>query len=106
MKGDEDKTLSEIGIDFSSNKERTTIKLLPSNSKMQRRSAIVAEADSASYNSMQDEELPMGATADSPLHNKRVSIYACKKIPYFSICSFPIIRITLNSSSSSSFPLE
>lgn len=63
MKGDEDKTLCEIGIDFSLNKERTTIKLLPSNSKMQRRSAIVAEADLALPNSMEDEELALGASA-------------------------------------------
>lgn len=40
----EDKTLSEIGIDFT--KERTTIKLVPINHSVHRRSAIVSEADS------------------------------------------------------------
>lgn len=98
LKGDEDKTLSEIGIDFSSNKERTTIKLLPSSSIMQRRSAIVAEADSTLP--VEDDELALGASAsqspveptsspiplplfsngsqESTTHNESIPLYPCK----------------------------
>ncbi|XP_055315105.1 ubiquitin carboxyl-terminal hydrolase 47 isoform X3 [Sitodiplosis mosellana] len=58
----EDKTLSDIGIDFSS-KKRTTIKLVPINHSMHRRSAIVSEADSTLPSSLDDEELALGASA-------------------------------------------
>lgn len=92
----EDKTLSEIGIDFSSRK-RTTIKLVPINQMLHRRSAIVSEADSTLPSSLDDEELVLGASASpveptsSPIplplfseeipvarnHNDSMSIYPC-----------------------------
>lgn len=59
----EDKTLSEIGIDFSS-KKHTTIKLIPANSSVHRRSAIItSEADTTLPNSLDDDELALGASA-------------------------------------------
>ncbi|XP_031619612.1 ubiquitin carboxyl-terminal hydrolase 47 isoform X2 [Contarinia nasturtii] len=57
----EDKTLSEIGIDFSSTKNKTTIKLVPTSQSVHRRSAIVSEADSTLQ--LDDEELALGASA-------------------------------------------
>lgn len=90
----EDKTLSEIGIDFT--KERTTIKLVPINHSVHRRSAIVSEADSTLPSSLDDEELALGASASpvepmsSPIplplfseepvtrnHNDSISLYPC-----------------------------
>lgn len=95
----EDKTLSEIGIDFSSTKnQNTTIKIVPINSLIHRRSAIVSEADSTLPSSMDDEELALalGASASpveptsSPIplplfseepstrnHNDSLSLYPC-----------------------------
>lgn len=91
----EDRTLSEIGIDFSS-KKRTTIKLVPMNHSVHRRSAIVSEADSTLPGSLDDEELALGASASpveptsSPIplplfseepvtrnHNDSISLYPC-----------------------------
>lgn len=91
----EDKTLSEIGIDFSS-KTRTTIKLVPISNSVHRRSAIVSEADSTLPNPLDDEELALGASASpveptsSPIplplfseepvtrnHNDSISLYPC-----------------------------
>lgn len=92
----EDKTLSEIGIDFSPTKTRTTIKIVPINSLIHRRSAIVSEADSTLPSSLDDEELALGASASpveptsSPIplplfseepvtrnHNDSLSLYPC-----------------------------
>lgn len=92
----EDKTLSEIGIDFSSSKKRTTIKIVPISSLVHRRSAIVSEADSTLPSSLDDEELALGASASpveptsSPIplplfseepvtrnHNDSLSLYPC-----------------------------
>lgn len=92
----EDKTLSDIGIDFST-KKRTTIKLVPVNHSVHRRSAIVSEADSTLPSSLDDEELALGASASpveptsSPIplplfseepvtrnHNDSISLYPCK----------------------------
>lgn len=92
----EDKTLSEIGIDFSSSQNRTTIKIVPMNGLKHRRSAIVSEADSTLPDTLDDEELALGASASpveptsSPIplplfseesvarnHNDSVSLYAC-----------------------------
>lgn len=98
----EDKTLSEIGIDFSPTKTRTTIKIVPINSLTHRRSAIVSEADSTLPSSLDDEELALGASASpveptsSPIplplfseepvsrnHNDSLSLYPCM---YFVFC--------------------
>lgn len=97
----EDKTLSEIGIDFSQAKTRTTIKIVPINSLTHRRSAIVSEADSTLPSSLDDEELALGASASpveptsSPIplplfseepvtrnHNDSLSLYPCM----YSLC--------------------
>lgn len=103
----EDKTLSEIGIDFSS-KKRTTIKLVPISHIVHRRSAIVSEADSTLPSSLDDEELVLGASASpveptsSPIplplfseetpvarnHNDSLSLYPCMRhfLQHFSYC--------------------
>lgn len=92
----EDKTLSEVGIDFSSSNKRTTIKLVPISSTIHRRSAIGGEADSTLPNSIDDDELALGASASpvepisSPIplplfseesttrnHNDSISLYPC-----------------------------
>lgn len=92
----EDKTLSEIGIDFTATKKRTTIKLVPMHHLVHRRSAIMSEADSTLPNSLDDEELALGASASpveptsSPIplplfseepmtrnHNDSISLYPC-----------------------------
>lgn len=58
----EDKKLSEIGIDFAG-KKRTTIKLVPMNHLVHRRSAILSEADTTLPSSLDDDELALGASA-------------------------------------------
>lgn len=94
------KTLSEVGIDFTSSK-RTTLKLVPPSSSnlTQRRSAII-EADSTVTNVLDDDELALGASASpveansSPIplplfseeatstsHSETISLYPCKRIP-------------------------
>lgn len=88
--------LSETGIDFTSKKNRTTIKLVPTSNLVYRRSAIVSEADSTLPGSLDDEELALGASASpveptsSPIplplfseepvtrnHNDSISLYPC-----------------------------
>lgn len=102
----EDKTLSEIGIDFSSTKNHTTIKIVPINSLIHRRSAIVSEADSTLPSSLDDEELALalGASASpveptsSPIplplfseepatrnHNDSLSLYPCNMFNIYSL---------------------
>lgn len=96
------KTLSEVGIDFTSSK-RTTLKLVPasSNNLTQRRSAIIStsEADSTISNSLDDDELALGASASpveansSPIplplfseeatstsHSETISLFPCERI--------------------------
>lgn len=96
------KTLSEVGIDFTSSK-RTTLKLVPPSSSnlTQRRSAIVntSEADSTVTNPLDDDELALGASASpvetnsSPIplplfsdeptsttHTETISLYPCKRV--------------------------
>lgn len=95
----DDRTLSEIGIDFSSAKKRTTLKLVPFRSNSQRRSAIVTanEADSTVPKISDDDELALGASASpvesnsppiilplfseeptSACNNDSISLYPCK----------------------------
>lgn len=101
------KTLSEVGIDFTSSK-RTTLKLVPpsKNNLTQRRSAIIhtSEADSTVTNSLDDDELALGASASpveansSPIplplfseeatstsHSETISLYPCKRAPVLKI---------------------
>lgn len=98
------KTLSEVGIDFTSSK-RTTLKLVqPSSTNLtQRRSGIVntSEADWTVKNTLDDDELALGASASpveansSPIplplfseeptstshHSETISLYPCKWSP-------------------------
>lgn len=96
------KTMSEVGVDFTSSK-RTTLKLVPpaSSNLTQRRSAIVDnnEADSTVTNPLDDDDLALGASASpvetnsSPIplplfsdeptstsHSETISLYPCKRI--------------------------
>lgn len=98
------KTLSEVGIDFTSSK-RTTLKLVqPSSTDLtQRRSGIVStsEADWTGKSALDDDELALGASASpveatsSPIplplfseeptstshHTETISLYPCKWTP-------------------------
>lgn len=96
------KTMSEVGVDFTSSK-RTTLKLVPpaSSNLTQRRLAIVDnnEADSTVTNPLDDDDLALGASASpvetnsSPIplplfsdeptstsHSETISLYPCKQI--------------------------
>lgn len=112
----EDKTLSEIGIDFSS-KKRTTIKLVPISHIVHRRSAIVSEAHSTLPSSLDDEELVLGASASpveptsSPIplplfseetpvarnHNDSMSLYPCMRhfLQHFLNCENKTMKFIL-----------